>query len=146
MIQDAIAKLFDRRDLSADEAEAAMNEIMSGAATQAQIGAYLGALRAKGETEEVPRVLRQLQVIRLGRLKLGSKVQRTVMTDIPKNLNDQLRKLGLAPLFASPPAPPSPRRRANDLRPRLLKKSLLADVRLAPSDRTVRCGGYNPET
>lgn len=51
MIQDAIAKLFDRRDLSADEAEAAMNEIMSGAATQAQIGAYLGALRAKGETE-----------------------------------------------------------------------------------------------
>ena len=66
-----------------------------------------GEWRAKGETEEVPRVLRQLQVIRLGRLKLGSKVHRTVMTDIPKDLNDQLRKLGLTALFASPPAVPS---------------------------------------
>ena len=66
-----------------------------------------GEWRAKGQTQEVPRVLRQLQTIRLGRLKLGSKVQRTVMTDIPKNLNDQLRKLSLAALFASPPAPPN---------------------------------------
>lgn len=62
-----------------------------------------GEWRAKGETEEVPRILRQLQTIRLGMLKLGSKVQRSVMTDIPKNLNEQLRKLGLAPLFAAPP-------------------------------------------
>ena len=60
--------------------------------------------RAKGETEEVPRILRQLQTVRLGLLKLGSRVHRTVMTDIPKNLNAQLRKLGLAPLFAAPPA------------------------------------------
>lgn len=51
----------------------------------------------------MPRILRQLQTIRLGMLKLGSKVQRSVMTDIPKNLNEQLRKLGLAPLFAGPP-------------------------------------------
>ena len=62
-----------------------------------------GEWRAKGETEEVPRILRQLQTIRLGMLKLGSKVQRSVMTNIPKNLNEQLRKLGLAPLFAAPP-------------------------------------------
>jgi transposase len=65
-----------------------------------------GEWRAKGETQEVPRILRQLQTIRLGMLKLGSKVQRTVMTDIPKNLNEQLRTLGLASLFASPPASP----------------------------------------
>ena len=64
-----------------------------------------GEWRAKGETGEVPRLLRQLQTIRLGRLKLGSKVHRTVMTDIPKNLNDQLRRLGLASLFAAPPNP-----------------------------------------
>ena len=64
-----------------------------------------GEWRAKGETEEVPRILRQLQTIRLGMLKLGSKVQRSVMTNIPKNLNEQLRKLGLAPLFAAPPKP-----------------------------------------
>jgi transposase len=63
-----------------------------------------GEWRAKGETEEVPRVLRQLQTIRLGMLKLGSKIQHTVMTDIPKTLNDQVRKLGLAALFAAPPS------------------------------------------
>ncbi len=52
MIQSVIAKLFNRESLTAAEAEAAMNEIMSGNATQAQIGAYLGALRAKGESAE----------------------------------------------------------------------------------------------
>jgi transposase len=60
--------------------------------------------RAKGETEEVPRVLRHLQKIRLGVMKLGQKVRHTLMTEIPKNLNDQLVKLGLAPLFAAPPS------------------------------------------
>jgi len=62
-----------------------------------------GEWRALGETEEVPRVLRHLQTIRLGLLQMGQNIHRTVMTEIPKNLNDQLRKLGLAPLFASPP-------------------------------------------
>ena len=60
--------------------------------------------RAKGQTQEVPRLLRHLQTIRLGVLKLGAHVHRTVMTDIPKNLNDPLLKLGLAPLFAGPPS------------------------------------------
>lgn len=64
-----------------------------------------GEWRARGETEEVPRVLRHLQTIRLGRLRLGQKVARTLMTQIPRNLNDQLQKLGLAPLFAAPPKP-----------------------------------------
>jgi hypothetical protein len=40
-----------------------------------------------------------------GLLQMGPNIHRTVMTEIPKNLNDQLRKLGLAPLFASPPKP-----------------------------------------
>ena len=39
MIQQAIAKLFTHASLTAEEAEAVMNEIMSGAATPAQIGA-----------------------------------------------------------------------------------------------------------
>jgi len=34
---------------------------------------------------------------------MGPDVYRTVMTEVPKNINDQLQKLGLAPLFASPP-------------------------------------------
>jgi transposase len=62
-----------------------------------------GEWRGKGETEEVPRVLRHLQTIRLGVMKLGQHVQHVVMTDIPKNLNDQLVKLGLVPLFSAPP-------------------------------------------
>jgi transposase len=63
-----------------------------------------GEWRGKGETEEVPRVLRHLQTIRLGVMKLGQQVQHVVMTDIPKNLNDQLVTLGLAPLFSTPPS------------------------------------------
>jgi anthranilate phosphoribosyltransferase len=50
MIQQAIAKLFNRESLSAEEAEKAMDEIMSGTATPTQIGAYLAALQIKGET------------------------------------------------------------------------------------------------
>jgi transposase len=62
-----------------------------------------GEWRAKGVSEEVPRVLRQLQTIRLGRLQMGQHVHRTLMTEIPKSLNDQLQTLGLAALFAAPP-------------------------------------------
>ena len=52
MIQQAIAKLFAHQDLTATEAEEANGEIMSGTATPAQIGAYLAALRMKGETRD----------------------------------------------------------------------------------------------
>jgi len=52
MIQQAIAKLFTCTSLTPNEAEETMNEIMSGAATQAQIGAYLTALHMKGETAD----------------------------------------------------------------------------------------------
>jgi len=62
-----------------------------------------GEWRAKGETEEVPRILRHLQTIRLGCLQMGKSVHRTLMTKIPKDMNEQLQKLGLAPLFTAPP-------------------------------------------
>lgn len=52
MIQEAIAKLVARQSLTADEAETVMNELMTGTVTQAQIGAYLIALRMKGETAD----------------------------------------------------------------------------------------------
>ncbi|MGH7943007.1 MAG: IS1634 family transposase [Limisphaerales bacterium] len=68
------------------------------------LSARLGAQwRAKGESQEVPRLLRQLQTIRLGVLKLGQRLHHKLMTHIPKNLNEQLSKLGLTPLFAAPP-------------------------------------------
>src|SRR3990170_1227853 len=50
MITDAIKKVVEGQDLSRAEAAAAMNEIMSGEATDAQIAALITALRMKGET------------------------------------------------------------------------------------------------
>lgn len=49
-IREAIKKVIVEKDLSAEEAELAMGDILSGAATPAQIGAFLAALRVKGET------------------------------------------------------------------------------------------------
>jgi transposase len=59
--------------------------------------------RAKGETEEVPRVLRHLQTIRLGFLQMGAEARRRVITQVPSEMNEKLQKLGLTSLFASPP-------------------------------------------
>jgi anthranilate phosphoribosyltransferase len=52
IITEALRALVDRRDLTRIEAAAAMDAIMSGAATNAQIAAFLTALRMKGETVE----------------------------------------------------------------------------------------------
>ncbi|MGI8886107.1 MAG: anthranilate phosphoribosyltransferase [Gaiellaceae bacterium] len=50
MIQAASAQLLERRDLTREQARGVMDEIMRGDATPAQIGGFLVALRAKGET------------------------------------------------------------------------------------------------
>jgi len=50
MLKPYIALALNRQNLEAAQAEAAMNIIMTGQATPAQIGAYLIALRMKGET------------------------------------------------------------------------------------------------
>jgi anthranilate phosphoribosyltransferase len=52
MIQAAITKLLDGKELSRTEAREVMGEIMLGDATPAQIGGFLVALRAKGETAD----------------------------------------------------------------------------------------------
>jgi len=52
MIQSAIQQLLDGRDLGRAAAREVMGEIMSGEATPAQIGGFLVALRAKGESVE----------------------------------------------------------------------------------------------
>jgi anthranilate phosphoribosyltransferase len=52
MIQAAIVKLLDGTGLTQDEARDVMGEIMRGEATSAQIGGFLVALRAKGETAD----------------------------------------------------------------------------------------------
>ena len=50
MIREAISKLIDGRHLTQAEAAGVMEGIMSGESTPAQIGAFLIALRIKGET------------------------------------------------------------------------------------------------
>ena len=59
--------------------------------------------RSSGETGEVPRILRRLQTIRIGRLKVGKQTVQTLMTDVPKTLNEMLEKLGLVKLFTTLP-------------------------------------------
>lgn len=63
-----------------------------------------GEWRLAKEPGEVPRILRRLQTIRIGQLKVGNKEVGALMTDIPKELNDLLEKLGLFKLFATLPA------------------------------------------
>jgi anthranilate phosphoribosyltransferase len=74
MIKDALAKLADRADLSPQEAEAVMLEIMDGAATPAQMAAYLMGLRQKGET--VAEVVGSVHAMRSRaiRIRVGSSI------------------------------------------------------------------------
>jgi anthranilate phosphoribosyltransferase len=52
MIREGIQKLIDGANLTFEEAQGIMREVMSGEATNAQIAAFLAALRIKGETVE----------------------------------------------------------------------------------------------
>ncbi|MBI5482866.1 MAG: anthranilate phosphoribosyltransferase [Deltaproteobacteria bacterium] len=72
MIRKAIAKVVEREDLTEGEMIEVMNQIMSGECTPAQIGAFITALRMKGETiEEITgaaRVMRERATpIRVGK-------------------------------------------------------------------------------
>ena len=49
-IQQALGQVINRQDLNTEEMTAVMRQIMTGEATPAQIGAFLVALRMKGET------------------------------------------------------------------------------------------------
>jgi anthranilate synthase/phosphoribosyltransferase len=62
MLKPFIAKTINRTDLTDVEAEEAMTIIMTGQATQAQIGAYLVALRMKGET--IPEITGSVRAMR----------------------------------------------------------------------------------
>jgi anthranilate phosphoribosyltransferase len=51
-LKNAINEVINERDLTQEQAREAMDDIMDGLATPAQIGSYLTALRMKGETIE----------------------------------------------------------------------------------------------
>jgi len=63
-IKEAISKIVDRVDLSAEEMRSVMRQIMTGAVSPIQIGGILAGLRTKGETVEeiaaAARVMREL--------------------------------------------------------------------------------------
>jgi transposase len=59
--------------------------------------------RLKDEAIEVHNLLRQLQTIRLGRLEVAGKALKTLVTQVPNDLNPTLNKLGLLSLFSQPP-------------------------------------------
>ncbi|MGI5985407.1 MAG: anthranilate phosphoribosyltransferase, partial [Oscillospiraceae bacterium] len=50
MIQKAIKTVMEGKNLDYDTAKTVMEEMMDGTATQAQMGAFLAAMRMKGES------------------------------------------------------------------------------------------------
>jgi hypothetical protein len=60
--------------------------------------------RARGEAGEVTRLLRQLQTIRVGQIRMADDLPlRACFTQVPPTLNALLEKLHLLHLFATPP-------------------------------------------
>ncbi|MCS7152177.1 MAG: anthranilate phosphoribosyltransferase [Endomicrobia bacterium] len=86
MIKEAIQKVVNRQNLNETEMIEVMTEIMSGEATEAQIAAFITALRMKGETVEeitaAAKVLRQFVTpVKLTKGKLVS-IGRKEVTNI----------------------------------------------------------------
>ena len=72
MIKEAIAKVIRSENLSEEESERAMGQILDGKATSAQIGSFTTALRMKGETvEEITGAARAMRS-RITRVELNN--------------------------------------------------------------------------
>jgi len=76
MLEKYLSKVVDRKDLNAEEAEAAMRAIMSGEADKIQTAAFLASLRMKGETEE--EIAAFAKVMRDLALRINPKVEKSV--------------------------------------------------------------------
>jgi len=70
MIKEAIQALVSGRSLTTEEAASVMEEIMEGKATPAQLGAFVTALRIKGETAD--------EIAGLARIMLAKAVRVTI--------------------------------------------------------------------
>ena len=77
MIKEALGKVIEGHNLTDNEAQAAMSEIMAGEATPAQIAAFVTALRMKGETAR--EILGCARAMRASALKV--KTQRRPLLD-----------------------------------------------------------------
>jgi len=69
MIKESIAKVVRGDDLMEEEMVVAMEEIMTGKATPAQVGSFITALRMKGET--VDEITGAARVMRAKARKIG---------------------------------------------------------------------------
>jgi anthranilate phosphoribosyltransferase len=74
MIQQAVAKLIERQDLSRAEMVTVMSEIADGGATPAQVGGFLAALRLKGETVDEIAGAAQVMRERVDRVRVDKDV------------------------------------------------------------------------
>ena len=94
MIKKAIAKAVERHNLTEAEMIEVMDQIMSGAATPAQIGAFITALRMKGETvEEITGAARVMRD-RATRIRVGRNVLDLDRDDINLDLESILDTCG----------------------------------------------------
>src|SRR5215510_9459418 len=75
VIVEAIRTLVERRDLTRLEAAAAMEAIMSGGATHAQVAAFLTALRMKGETVDELTGLAEVMRLKVARVRTRAEVE-----------------------------------------------------------------------
>jgi len=73
MIREGIQKLIEEKNLTLEESQEIMREVMSGKATNAQIAAFLAALRMKGET--VDELIAFVSVMRERCLKIHPRVE-----------------------------------------------------------------------
>ncbi len=80
MLKPSISKVINNVDLSAGEARDAMELIMTGQATPAQIGSYLTALRMKGET--IAEITGSVQAMRASAIKIKPDVKSQILYDV----------------------------------------------------------------
>jgi anthranilate phosphoribosyltransferase len=87
MIKELISKIVTGKDLTEAEMEKAMDEIMSGEATPAQIGAFITGLRLKGETvDEITGAARTMRAKAI-KIKVGRDLVSIDRDDI--NIEDE---------------------------------------------------------
>lgn len=79
IVQQVLQQLIEKRDLSQADMHAAMMAVMTGEATPAQVGAFLVALRMKGET--VAEITAAAQVMRELSSKVSLSVKRKHLVD-----------------------------------------------------------------
>jgi len=80
MIKEAIGQVVEGRDLDEEQMVAVMNEIMSGECTDAQIAAFITALRLKGET--VSEITGAARVMRLKAAPVDAADPDDILVDI----------------------------------------------------------------